>query len=50
MLKILVVDDTPDVLKTICGTFEDAGYSVYPASNQSEALNVVFEVSVNLFL
>ncbi|RPJ27447.1 MAG: TIR domain-containing protein [Chloroflexi bacterium] len=39
--QILVVDDESDVLKTIAGYLEDAGYEVYAADNESVALRIL---------
>jgi CheY-like chemotaxis protein len=39
--QILVVDDESDVLKTIAGYLEDAGYEVYAADNESAALRIL---------
>ncbi|MCD6326582.1 CHAT domain-containing protein, partial [bacterium] len=39
--KILVVDDTPDFLKTLSGLLTDAGHTVRSAANEAQALAAV---------
>jgi len=50
MHKILVVDDAPDVRKTLEGLLKDAGYEVQSAANEGEALNLVMNTRFDLAL
>lgn len=37
-MKVLIVDDEPDIRDSLCEFFEEEGYSVSSASNGAEAL------------
>jgi two-component system chemotaxis response regulator CheV len=41
---ILVADDSPFILTTICQSLRNAGYKVIEAGNGEEALNVILEI------
>ncbi len=41
MYKILVVDNTPDFLRTLSGLLTDAGHTVHPAASDGEAWTAV---------
>ena len=43
MLKILVVDDDPNILELVSIQLSQAGYSVQKASNGFEALEIIEE-------
>lgn len=43
MLKILVVDDDPNILELVSIQLTKAGYSVQKASNGNEALQLIEE-------
>lgn len=40
-MKVLIVDDEPDIRECLCEFFEEEGYSVSSASNGVEALRVL---------
>jgi len=44
--KILVVDDDPLILNTLCDAFSRVGYSVYLADNANEALRILKQESI----
>lgn len=50
MLKLLVVDDAPFVLKALKDTLESHGYEVYEASNGEEAMTKYDEVKPDVVL
>ncbi|MFH0903663.1 MAG: response regulator [Methanobacteriota archaeon] len=50
MLKLLVVDDAPHVLKALRDTLEARGYEVYEAVNGEEALTRYREVRPDVVL
>ncbi len=50
MKKILVVDDEPDILKTVSFRLEKASYEILTATNGQEALNLVWEKRPDLIL
>jgi CheY-like chemotaxis protein len=40
-MKVLIVDDEPDIRDSLCEFFEEEGYSVSSASNGAEALGLL---------
>jgi len=40
-MKVLIVDDEPDIRESLCEFFEEEGYSVSSASNGAEALGLL---------
>jgi CheY-like chemotaxis protein len=40
-MKVLIVDDEPDIRESLCEFFEEEGYSVSSASNGAEALRLL---------
>ena len=50
MYKILVVDNQPDVRKTLCGLLNDAGHTAQPAANEGEALAAIMRESFDFAL
>lgn len=41
LCRVLVIDDTPDVLSTVAGVLSDAGYTVKMASNEKQAIGIL---------
>jgi len=48
--KILVVDDEPDILKTVNFRLKKAGYEVLTAANGQEALAIIRKEKIDLVL
>jgi CheY-like chemotaxis protein len=40
-MKVLIVDDEPDIRESLCEFFEEEGFSVSSAANGAEALGVL---------
>lgn len=40
-MKVLIVDDEPDIRESLCEFFEEEGFSVSSASNGAEALHLL---------
>lgn len=48
--KILIVDDEPDIVRTVRYALEDEGYEVYSAGSGEEGLRKLEEVKPDLIL
>jgi two-component system alkaline phosphatase synthesis response regulator PhoP len=48
--KILIIDDEPDLLETVCSSLEENGYSVTTASNGEEGFKKAGEERPELIL
>lgn len=48
--KILLVDDSPNILKALMRLFKGDGYQIFTASSGSEALNVLAKEKIDLII
>ena len=49
-IKILLVDDEPDILEIITYSLENAGYEIYTATNGIEAVEKASKIEPHLII